>query len=175
MSASPSAQIRHLYLDPGQHAVGDRHCRFRTLLGSCVSITLWHPGRRIGAMSHFLLPYRATPRTGPPPGPPDARYGDEALTLMLDGLTLRGVRVLECEAKIFGGGVMFPDLDAPHGGVGRRNGEAARHMLDALGIPVRSESLFGHGYRTVVFDVDSGAVWSRQFLPETASVKGSPA
>lgn len=168
MSTSSPASNRHLYLDPGQYAVGDRHCRFRTLLGSCVSITLWHPGRRIGAMSHFLLPYRAS-RPGGAPDAPDPRYGDEALILMLDGLGARGVRAQECEAKIFGGGIMFPDVDAPkHSGIGRRNGEAARQMLDAVGIPIRSESLFGQGYRTVVFDVDSGCVWARQFHPEPA-------
>ena len=44
-----------VFLMPGEHFVGDARHRIRTLLGSCVSITLWHPQRRVGAMSHFLL------------------------------------------------------------------------------------------------------------------------
>jgi chemotaxis protein CheD len=33
----------------------------RTVLGSCVSITLWHPVKRVGGMCHFLLPTRGVP------------------------------------------------------------------------------------------------------------------
>jgi hypothetical protein len=55
----------------------------RTLLGSCVAITLWHPTRRIGGMCHFLLPERKR-RTNEPP---DGRYGDEAVAEMVKVLS----------------------------------------------------------------------------------------
>lgn len=154
--------IRDLLLQPGEFAVGDAACRMRTVLGSCVSITLWHQQRRVGAMSHFLLATR-----GSAPGDRlDARYGEEALTLMVRELALIGVAAQHCQAKIFGGGNMFPEATLPgtlH--VGRRNGESARSLLRELGIPVQSESLFGFGHRQIVFDVASGDVWSRQVQP----------
>ena len=74
-------------LRPGEYAVGEAPLRMRTLLGSCVSITLWHPVRRIGAMSHFLLAARSPSHQGVP----DARYGEEALALMLRQLNKRGI------------------------------------------------------------------------------------
>lgn len=52
-----------VYLLPGEYFVGDARYRIRTVLGSCVSITLWHRRLRIGAMSHFLLSEREAGRT----------------------------------------------------------------------------------------------------------------
>jgi chemotaxis protein CheD len=150
-----------IFLQPGEYFTGDARYRIRTLLGSCVSITLWHPRMRIGAMSHFLLA-RRTSRSS---SELDGRYGDEALCLMLRELAQSGVRPQECEGKIFGGGDMFPSRSRVRGdgmNVGKRNGEMARELLHAHGIAVVSESLFGVGHRQVIFDVASGNVWLRQ-------------
>jgi len=159
-----------VFLRPGDHFVGDASHRLRTLLGSCVSVTLWCERLRIGAMSHFLLASRGTGDVDAAVGLDlqklDGRYGDEALRLMLHELARRGVEASRCQAKIFGGGNMFP---AQTGGmapaIGRRNGEAARELLQARGIAIVSESLFGDGHRQIVFDIDSGDVWARQRAP----------
>lgn len=151
-----------IFLQPGDHFVGDARYRIRTLLGSCVSITLWHPARQIGAMSHFLLPGRNAPANGVL----DGRYGEEVMCLMLQGLQNLGVQPNECVGKIFGGGNMFPGQtrgDARN--VGLKNGEAARVLLSAHGIPVISESLFGIGHRQIIFDIGTGHVWARQVSP----------
>src|SRR3954452_8025815 len=132
-----------VFLQPGEYFVGDAHCRLRTILGSCVSITLWNRSRRIGAMCHFLLSQRA------PGGPAalDGRYADEALSLMLRDLQREGVSAEECRAKLFGGGDMFPALGLGEGDtVGRRNGEFARQLLRQHGVPVVAASLFGAGH-----------------------------
>nr|WP_269106470.1 chemotaxis protein CheD [Massilia sp. TS11] len=150
-------------MHPGEFFVGDQRHRVRTVLGSCVSITLWHRKLRVGAMSHFVLP-----------APPaqhgntlDARYGSHALALMLGELARLGVRGDQCEAKVFGGAAMFAVAPGTSQ-VGTRNGDSARNMLDGLGIPITSEHLYGAGHRQIVFDIASGDVWARQ-LPATPS------
>lgn len=161
-----------IHLRPGDWFVGDAGYRVHTLLGSCVSIVLWHPVQRVGAMSHYLL----ARRSGAATGALDGRYGEEALTLLLRGLQRTGVNTIECQAKIFGGGNMFPQQ--PLAGaidVGRRNGECARELLRAHGIPVVSESLFGVGHRLVAFEIDSGQVWSRQVDPLDSIATKAPA
>lgn len=164
-TARPSSSRLEVFLLPGAYFVGDHRHRIRTLLGSCVSITLWHPTLRVGAMSHFLLSSRV--RTAPASYcPPDPRYGEEAMALMLEGLKEQGVPHNQCQAKIFGGGEMFPHVkSAAAQGVGRKNGESARRLLEAHQISVHSESLFGHGHRRIVFDVANGDVWSHQVGP----------
>lgn len=153
-----------IFLQPGEFFVADAGYQLRTMLGSCVSITLWEPINRVGAMSHFLLPSRSQ-ATGPVQEL-DGRYGDEALELMRHDLQRAGVRISQCQAKIFGGGNMFPKqarTERMH--VGRKNGEAARKMLLHHGVPIVSESLFGVGHRQIIFDVSNGDVWAHQVKP----------
>lgn len=44
-----ATDVIDIFLQPGEHYVGDADCTIRTLLGSCVSITLWHPAKLIDA------------------------------------------------------------------------------------------------------------------------------
>jgi chemotaxis protein CheD len=155
------APLMDIFLLPGELFVADAGYQIRTILGSCVSITLWHPRLHIGGMSHFLLPTRGASSTAPKEL--DGHYGDEALELMFRDLRANGVEPRQCEAKIFGGGNMFPGrmkVEGQH--VGRRNGEAARELLAQHSIPVVKESLFGVGHRQIIFDVSKGDVWARQ-------------
>ena len=152
-----------VYLLPGEYFVGDARYRIRTVLGSCVSITLWHRRLRIGAMSHFVLSEREAGADGELAAGLSGRYGKEAMELMVAQLRERGVAVRECEAKVFGGGTMFPSIEAGRQpGIGHRNGVAAEKLLAEYGIPVVSESLFGTGHRHILFDVATGDVWVRQ-------------
>ena len=151
--------MSEIFLHPGEYYVGHVGCKIRTVLGSCVSITLWHPGRRIGAMSHFLLSSRGLGKAGAL----DARYAEEAMSLMLRDLASEQVNPWECQAKLFGGGNMFPGWVAASGqNLGQKNGETARMLVRAQGIPIVSESLFGVGHRNLIFDIASGNVWLRQ-------------
>lgn len=151
--ASPRIQV---FLHPGQYFVGDARHRVSTLLGSCVAVTLWHAGERIGAMSHFLLPERRE-RGGKRLDP---RYGRDALELMLLDLKRKGVEPDGCQAKLFGGGDMFPG-QMSSAAIGRSNGEIARRLVHERGIRIASESLFGVGHRRIVFDIATGEVWAR--------------
>jgi chemotaxis protein CheD len=149
--------VSDVFLRPGDCYVGHRGQRLHTVLGSCVAITLWHPGSCAGGMCHFMLAHR------PGAAAADARYGDDAVQAMLDGLAALGVPARACEAKAFGGGAMF----GSHGpfDIGRRNGDAARELLARHGIPLRSHSLYGHGHRRIVFHLASGDVWVRGAAP----------
>jgi chemotaxis protein CheD len=161
--------LMDIFLRPGDLFVADAGYQLRTVLGSCVSITLWHPATRIGAMSHFLLPTRGGPKRKQEL---DGRYGDEAMQAILKELKQAGVPAAQCQGKIFGGGNMFPgQLRAGGINVGQRNGEAARELLQANGIPIVSESLFGYGHRQIIFDVSNGDVWSHQVKPSILEVE----
>jgi chemotaxis protein CheD len=155
-----------IFLQPGEFFVADAEYQMRTMLGSCVSITLWHPHKRIGAMSHFLLPTRGISDHS---AGLDARYGDEAMELMVQDLRKEGVVVSQCQGKVFGGGNMFPDQRHSSAiNVGLRNGEAALELLNRHGVPILSESLFGIGHRQIIFDIRNGDVWCHQVAPSNS-------
>ena len=160
----PGVALIDIFLLPGEYFVGDAAFQVRTILGSCVSITLWHPVARVGGMCHFLLPTRSN--FGHNIHRLNGHYGDEALALMCQDLRALGVDARQCQAKLFGGGNMFPGrVRSDSGHVGQRNGEAARELLLQQGIPIVVESLFGMGHRQIIFDISNGDVWSRQVRP----------
>jgi len=146
-----------IVLQPGEFHFGDRNTRIRTLLGSCVAITLWHPKLLVGGMCHFLLPSRPLiPRSC------DGRYGEEAMALLIAAIASHGTKPREYEAKLFGGGNMFPGKGkADAFDVGTRNADIAMQMLARHGIVPKATSLGQAGYRNVYFDVGTGNVWVR--------------
>jgi chemotaxis protein CheD len=159
---APARAQRDVFLMPGEYFVGSQENRVRTILGSCVAVTLWHPRLRLGAMSHSVLHARGAQDTQGIRGL-CANYCSEALELMFAALARKGGSPHECVAKIFGGGSMFPNWTSRQaGGIGQRNGETARQHLKARGVRIAAESLYGEGHQSIVFDVSNGDVWVRR-------------
>jgi chemotaxis protein CheD len=153
-----SAPVIEIFLQPGEFYFGDRYTRIRTLLGSCVAITLWHSRLQIGGMCHYMLPER----THKKPNQLDGKYADEAMQLFMHEVRQAGTVPAEYEAKLFGGGHMFTMLrkkgvtDVPF-----KNIEAGRALLAQHGFRVQAEDMGGDGYRQIIFEAGSGAVWVR--------------
>lgn len=149
--------VIEVFLQPGELYFGDRHTRIRTLLGSCVSLVLWHPEKRLGGMSHFMLPTRQRGR-GPGQGL-DGRYGDEALARLLDEIGRSKTRPQDYSVRLFGGGNMFPGLGRNSDRhIGERNIQAARRLIQGHGLHFDGEDVGGTGHRSLIFDVWSGRV-----------------
>lgn len=148
-----------IFLQPGDFYFGDADTRIRTLLGSCVSITLWHPTLRIGGMCHYLLPTCDSQKARGTE--PDGRYGDEAIQLFVREISARGTKPEEYEAKVFGGGNMFPRLARQSAtmDIGNRNIALAKSALEQLGLTVKAKHVGDAGHRAIIFDVWSGDVW----------------
>jgi chemotaxis protein CheD len=153
----PVSGIREVFLHPGDFYFGDAETRIVTLLGSCVSITVWSPRLRVGGMCHFMLP----PRGVIPEGASyDGRYGDEAMLLMMKRIWNLGVEPTEFQAKVFGGANMFQlQCQKSEMNVGDRNIEMALTLLDRYQIPIKAKHLGGDGHRKLMLDIWSGDVW----------------
>lgn len=150
--------VIEIFLNPGEFYFGERDTRIRTVLGSCVSITVWHPALLIGGMCHYMLPGRQ----GQEMKPADGKYADEAFGLLLEEIRRSGTRLEEYQVKLFGGGNMFQQqLPGKHSHIGTKNAEAGRHLVKHHGLRLTSEHLGGVGHRTVLFDIWSGHVWVR--------------
>jgi chemotaxis protein CheD len=157
--ASPEAI--EIFLQPGDFYFGDEHTRIRTILGSCISITMWHPRLKQGGMCHYMLPERRANS----PRRLDGRYADDAIALFMRELLNNRTKPEDYEVKIFGGGRMFQRqrrVEMPKSmDVGTRNIEAGRRLLREHGFHIRAEHLAGDGHRNVIFDVASGNVWMK--------------
>ncbi|WP_269532603.1 chemotaxis protein CheD [Chitinimonas sp. BJYL2] len=155
-----------IFLQPGEVYFGDAETRIRTLLGSCVSITWWHPQRRIGGMCHYLLPQR--PNTQPSgtakaglPAQLDGRYAEEAFQLVMRYIQSTGTLPADYVVKMFGGGHMLNNGSSKLPAVGDRNIEFGKQWLASHGFRLSREHLAGEGHRHIVFDIATGDVWVR--------------
>lgn len=149
-----------IFLQPGDHYFADRDTRIRTVLGSCVSMTFWHPQLLVGGMCHYMLPERGKERrTGDWPAP-NGRFADEAVALLLKRMDVVGAPHKEYQVKLFGGGNMFPDMQKQSDAqIGVQNVQAARKLAKKHGFTCVGEHLGGIGHRNVIFEVWSGEVW----------------
>lgn len=157
--SEPSDFLLEIFLQPGDFYFGDRETRIRTLLGSCVAITMWHPRLHIGGMCHYMVPRRGESGTGEP----DGRYADEAMHLFLKEIQRSGTRPRDYHVKLFGGGNMFPETyKQEQEMIGSKNALAGLELLEAHGFAIKAQSLGGVGHRNVIFDVWSGDVWVKR-------------
>ncbi|MGE3537615.1 MAG: chemotaxis protein CheD [Candidatus Tectimicrobiota bacterium] len=158
----PAHDYMEIFLQPGEWYFGDRDTRLRTLLGSCVAITMWHPLQLLGGMCHYLLPTRGSgQRHGL-----DGRYGDEALLWLIQEAVRHRTNPTDYIVKIFGGGQMFARQGTAAGGdVGTRNVARATELLHHLGWHITAQHVCDVGHRNIIFDVWSGDVWVKHVRP----------
>lgn len=128
-------------LRPGDVAIASRDERLETLLGSCVAVLLNDPRRTVGAMCHIV-------HAGEPPAAAagDTAFARPALQALFAGLRARGITPALCEARIYGGGNMFPAQFTGHH-VGASNVQQVLALLRASGMHVISQASGGSCYR----------------------------
>lgn len=143
----------NIFLHPGEWHFASGPGRIGTLLGSCVSVTVWHPVHQLGGMCHILLPARKRA----PDQPLDGRYADESVELFVNELRSRRILPASCQVKLFGGGNMFPGPRAMD--IGERNIAAARRALARHGFNLMAEHVGGTSRRRLYLDLANGDVW----------------
>ncbi len=161
-----------IFLLPGQWYFGASGAMVRTLLGSCVALTLWHPQRRAGGMCHYLLPARAKPG-----GPGlDGRFANEAVELLVQALTRAGTKPSDYLVDLYGGADTMPDQVHTHKfNIGERNIEKALELVDHYGFQLQTVDVGGNDPRNVTLDMKTGQVELKRGKPVGATLAPSVA
>lgn len=154
-----------VFIKPGGWFFGSGALQVETVLGSCVTITLWHPPLKLGGLCHFMLPTRLRDVQQSL----DGRYGEEAALWLKRQARVSGLDIRDCEVKLFGGSRALVGTKA-HLGVGARNICFAEDFLRAEGVSVVSSDLGGQGHRYLRFDLSNGDVWVRHGAPLSLAV-----
>lgn len=157
---TPADDLIDIFLHPGDLYFGDAGTRLRTILGSCVAITMWHPARRIGGMTHCLLPAGDTKRAA---REWDGKYVEDALLMLLDEAGRAGTRAHEYQFKLFGGSDMFAKAESStKETIGRQNALCAIRMLDERGLTIVTHDVGGTVSRSLIFELATGDAWVRK-------------
>jgi chemotaxis protein CheD len=146
----PHLRIDAVRVQPGEYHATDRDVAIVTVLGSCVAACLRDRESGIGGMNHFMLP-----RGGDDgPASTSARYGVNAMELLINELIHMGARRSRLEAKVFGGGNMLEGCVALN--IGQANARFVLQFLRAESIHVAGSDLEGNGSRKVCFFPSTG-------------------
>lgn len=127
-------------------------------LGSCVGVSLYDPGSKIGGLLHLMLPDSTQFSNVTKP----AKFADLGIPLLVQELQKKGSSGRLLQAKLVGGAQMFSGLDNSLVlNIGQRNVEKARSVLKALGIKILAEEVGGNKGRTMILDTADGKVTVR--------------
>lgn len=137
------------YLQPGQLHVATAPTAITTILGSCVSVCLWDPQRRVGGMNHFMLPNPAGGSVASP------RFGNTAMEELV--AKVRGIhgRLPLLRARVFGGACMFDGMKTT-AHLGQQNSALAIEFLSRRGIDIVQIDVGGNRGRKLIFHTDEG-------------------
>ena len=144
----PALGTQAIRLLPADYMATDAPVALVTLLGSCVAACLYDPVLQLGGMNHFMLP------GGDVNDATSARYGVNAMELLINDLLKRGARRQRLQAKVFGGGNVLSGFHSDP--IGTRNANFVQAYLAAEGIPVVASDLGDNQARKVCFFVQSG-------------------
>jgi chemotaxis protein CheD len=95
--------VDNVYLKPGELYIGERPAKVITVLGSCVSVTLFNRRLSIGAICHGAMPHCRKVKKCHELCKDAFKYVDCSLHYMLWRLRSYGVTDSELEVKLFGG------------------------------------------------------------------------
>ncbi len=155
-------EVANVYLSPGESHLARVPTVIRTILGSCVGASFWHPRLRIGALCHAQLPRapadsfsKLTPAMG-------HRFVDFAIRDLVRQLEELGAQRAQLEVKLFGGADVLLVSNPSLATVGRMNCEIALEVVKAEGLNLVASSLGGVSGLNIKFFTATGEVQVRR-------------
>lgn len=147
VSNSPVAQ--NYFLKPGFIYVSTKPTMISTVVGSCVAVCVFDREQKIGGMNHFQFPVIRNAKNA------TARYGNVAVSTLIDLMINEGSKSEHLEAQILGGAYHPEIVDRD---IGRENIDVAKKILAKKGVRLASEDVGGEKGRKIVFNTNTNEV-----------------
>ncbi|MDM8543612.1 chemotaxis protein CheD [Desulfococcaceae bacterium HSG7] len=148
---------RQKTLHVGEYHASKAPLILNTILGSCVAVCLFDPVQRIGGMNHILMPGTLNLKNFDM----SARYGINAMELLINRIMNLGGDRCRLQAKLFGGAHLIPSIPE-NDSIGKRNADFSKKFLNKEGIKIINADLGGHATRKIYFHTDTGKVFLKR-------------
>jgi len=162
---SPSdRKLESIYLKPGEFHFGENPAVVSTILGSCVSVTMFHPGSGTGAICHGLLPRCGGKKSCNGTCLEGFKYIDCSIKRMIKKFDALGINRVDIQVKIFGGSDMFGtgSSDVLSKTIGMENVMVANTMIEKAGLRVAAFDTRGNQGRKILFFPHTGEVFLKR-------------
>jgi len=159
----PVQELPTIYLKPGEMHFGTEAIRVITVLGSCVSVIMYHRRTGTGSICHAVMPSSESPRSPKRSSADRFQYVDTSLEWMIAQFNKLGIKKADLEVKIFGGSEMFTDAGGRVAAmsVGRKNIDAAIRVIQDHNLKLKAWNIGGNKGRKVIFYSDTGEVFTK--------------
>ncbi len=146
----------NVYLKPGEVIVSRHPIVVSTILGSCIAVTMFSPGKKVGAICHAMHPCNPTDVV-------NVQYVDSAIySAFIKMMDYSGKTDLI--VKLFGGARVL--LGGEYGedrmAIGDQNIFQAKKTLQELGLAITNSDLGGFRGRKLLFSIKTGDVYLRR-------------
>ncbi len=153
-------------IHPGEYYISDVDVVIATVLGSCISVSLWDQKLKQGGINHFMLP-------GDLDNPDvvlshNAKYGMFAMELLYNELFKKHSRKQDIVAKVFGGASVLR-LANGSSRIPKANIDFAMAYLETERIPVVANDTGGILPRKIFFFAKTGKVLLKRISGTMAS------
>ncbi len=143
------------FLLPGQLFFTSKPRKIQTVLGSCVTITMYSHEPRFGVICHAVHPDGE--------GATDVKYVDSAIERMLLEVKKKGIPLSNIEVKLFGGGFTRVSEDQEYTTtMGYKNVLAAKKKLFECGQNIMAECVGEACGRKLIFCSKDGKVYVKK-------------
>jgi chemotaxis protein CheD len=161
MIKAPLEKPLSVYLKPAELFVAKQPAIVTTVLGSCVSVTLFHQRSGLAAICHAPLPQCRKKQDCTDCHAEKYKYVACVVPEMIQRIARHCIQTVDIEVKLFGGAEMFANNNI-NPSVGRQNVESAIRIIAAQGLRVKRANVGGLAGRKIFFYTHTGQVFMKQ-------------
>lgn len=151
-----------IFLEAGEGILTKKSRKITTILGSCLSITMFHRESGYAGMSHSLYPTCGKEHYGKLVSDESFKYVDCSFKKLTDYFLKKEIDISDVEIKIFGGGEVLEGNYENYESIGRQNINMIEQILTDNEINIKAADIGGKKGRKIIFDTSNGDVFLKK-------------
>lgn len=150
-----------IYLHQGEYHYSNKPAIVVTVLGSCISITMFNARLGVSVITHCQMPVCNTEREMCRDCGNHFRYVDCSISKLTEFFSRFNITPEEIEVKVFGGADVLPEAKGSRrlNSIGMQNIKTATEALRNAGFEIRSSDTGGVNGRKIFFFTHTGDVY----------------
>jgi chemotaxis protein CheD len=158
-----SKEIPVVFVHPGEVCFTRKPIIISTILGSCISVIMYHRKTKYSGFSHCQLPNSNNDCIKGKCFTDQYKYVDSTIIKMLEKFESMKINRDEIEVKIFGGAdVLEFYSDKNRNTIGKQNILSVSELIKANGISITSADIGGNQGRKIFFKTSNGEVYLKR-------------
>lgn len=151
-----------IFLEAGEGILTRKPQKIVTILGSCLSITMFHKASGYAGMTHSLYPTCGNEANSKMLFDEAYKYVDCSFNKLAAHFLKKKINIHEVEIKIFGGGEVIEGNNTKTMSVGRQNINMIEQIIKENKIEIKAADTGGTKGRKIIFDTSTGDVFSKK-------------